>query len=210
MKMNRVLLSGGLVCMALLAGCGSLLSSKSLPERIYVLNAAPAATTGQPVAAVLSVPRPVVHPGLDTHRIALVRPGNEMDYYATSRFGESLPRVLSALVLQSLSGADGFATTISSERAGLPGDFELLLTARRFEAEYSSGVIAPRAQVAIDCLLVTGAPRRVVGRCDGAATEAAAADRMGEIVLALERAAQKALGEVRAKAVALARAEPRK
>lgn len=210
MRMKPALLTGALVAAAMLAGCGSLLSSKSVPERIYVLNAAPATAAGQPVAAVLSVPRPVVHPGLDTDRIALVRPGNEMDYYAASRFGEPLPRVLTALVLQSMGGGDGFATTISSERAGVPGDFELLLTARRFEAEYSSGVVAPRAQVAIDCLLVTGAPRRVLGRCDGAATEAAVADRMGEIVVALERAAQKALGEVRAKAVALARAEPRK
>jgi ABC-type uncharacterized transport system auxiliary subunit len=204
-RINLPLLTGAGICALLLAGCSGLRSG-AVPDRIYVLNAAPFVATVEPLAAVLLVPRPVMQPGLDTDRIALVRPGNELDYYAASRFGEPLPKVLSALVLQSMGGADGFATTVSTDRAGLSGDFELLLTARRFEAEYLTGAALPSVQVAIDCLLVTGAPRRVLGRCDGAATEAATADRMGEIVLAMERAAQRALAEVRSKAVALARA----
>jgi ABC-type uncharacterized transport system auxiliary subunit len=197
-----------LASMALLAGCGSLLRNESAPDRIYVLHAAQAAGTGQPVPGVLSVPRLVIGPGLDTDRIALVRPGNEMDYYAASRYGDSLSKILSTLVLQSMSGGDGFTTAVSTERAALPSEFELLLTVRRFEAEYETGVSLPRAQVAFDCLLVAGAPRRVLGTCDGAATEAAGEDRMSEIVLALERATQKALAEVRTRATALARAAP--
>lgn len=194
--------------LALLAGCSGLLRNAETPDRIYVLHAAPAAASGQPVAGVLSVPRLVVGPGLDTDRIALVRSGNELDYYAASRFGDSLSKILSTLVLQSLSGGDGFTTAVSTERAALPSDFELLLTVRRFEAEYTAAVALPRAQVAIDCLLVAGAPRRVLGNCDGVATEPAGADRMSEIVLALERATQRALAEVRTKAVALAKAVP--
>jgi cholesterol transport system auxiliary component len=192
-----------LLSFALLAGC-SILGGRA-PDRIYVLNAATAATTGEPVAAVLSVPRPLLQPGLDTDRIALVRPGNELDFYAASRFGEPLPKVLSALVLQSMGGAGGFVTAVGTDRAGLPSDFELLLTVRRFEAEYLSGVSLPSVQVAIDCMLVNSAPRRVLGRCDGSATEPAAEDRMGEIVLAMERGVQKALAQVREKSVALAR-----
>lgn len=204
MKVYCRLFAAALASTALLAGC-SALKSTSQPDRIYVLHAAPAGN-GTPVPAVLSVPRPVVTPGLDTNRIALVRAGNELDYYAASLYGEPLPKVLAALALQSLGGADGFATVISNERAGVPGDFELLLTARRFEAEYGSALAPPRAQVAIDCLLVTSAPRKVVGSCDAAATETAGADRMSEIVLALERATQRALADVRARAVQLARA----
>ncbi len=209
MKLNRQRLVCALTSVALLAGCSGLRSDAGA-DRVYVLHAAPVAATGEPVAAVLSVPRPVVHPGLDTDRIALLRAGNELDYYAASRFGEPLPKVLSALALQSLGGADGFATTVSTDRAALPSDFELLLTARRFEAEYVAGTALPSMQVAIDCLLVTGAPRRVLGHCDGAATEPVVADRMSEIVLALERAVQRALADVRVKAVALARAAPGK
>ena len=191
--------------LALLCGCSGLLRNKDAPDHIYVLHAAPAGT-GEPVAAVLSVPRPTVQPGLDTDRIAVLRAGNELDYYAASRFGEPLPKVLAALALQSLGGADGFATVLSTERAGVLGDFELLLTVRRFEAEYTTVLSPPSAQVAIDCLLVATAPRRVLGHCDGAAAESAAADRMSEIVPALERATQRALAEVRAKSVMLARA----
>lgn len=194
--------------LALLAGCSGLLRSEEVPERIYVLHAAPVAGNGPPVAGVLSVPRLVIGPGLDTDRIALVRAGNEMDYYAASRYGDSLSKILSTLVLQSMSGGEGFTTAVSTERAALPSDFELLLTVRRFEAEYEAAVSLPRAQVAFDCLLVAGAPRRVLGNCDGVATEPAGEDRMSEIVLALERATQKALAEVRARAVALAKAAP--
>jgi cholesterol transport system auxiliary component len=202
-----MLATAGLV---LLAGCSSLLRSDEAPERIYVLHAAPATVNGQPVTAVLSVPRLVIGPGLDTDRIALVRAGNELDYYAASRYGDPLSKILSTLVLQSMGGGDGFTTAVSTERAALPSDFELLLTVRRFEAEYAAALSPPRAQVAFDCLLVAGAPRRVLGNCDGVATEPAGADRMSEIVLALERATQKALAEVRTKAVALAKAVPAK
>jgi cholesterol transport system auxiliary component len=198
-----------LALVALLVGaCTGGLRSSAAPEQIYVLHAA-AAGPGTPLPGVLAVPRPAVHPGLDTDRIALVRAGTELDYYAASRWGDSLPRVMEALVLQALQGGDGFATTLSAERAALRGDFELLLTVRRFEAEYAMGEAVPRAQVALDCVLVTGLPRRVLGRCDGMATVPAAANRMSEIVGALNLAAQRAMAEVRARAVALARAAPR-
>jgi cholesterol transport system auxiliary component len=192
----------------LITGCSGLLRNEAAPDRIYVLHAASSAGGGPPVSGVLSVPRLVMGPGLDTDRIALVRSGNEMDYYAASRYGESLSKILSTLVLQSLGGGEGFTTAVSTERAALPSDFELLLTVRRFEAEYSGALSPPRAQVAFDCLLVAGAPRRVLGSCDGVATEPAGADRMSEIVLALERATQKALAEVRSKAATLAKSVP--
>ena len=192
--------------MALLTACSGL-SSHEVPERIYILRAG-VGSGSAPVKAALTVVRPVVHPGLDTNRIAVVRPGNELDYFAASRLGEPLPKVLAALALQSMSGDGGFATVLSAERAGVPADFEMQLTARRFEAEYTASGATPSVQVALDCLLVASNPRRVLGDCSGAATEAATADRMGEIIPAMERAAQKALAEVRAKAVALARAVP--
>lgn len=207
MKPVSLLSAGVMGCLALLAGCSSGLKSNAAPDRIYVLNAA-SAGSGEPVKAVLSVPRPVVSPGLDTDRIAVRRAGNELDYYAASRFGESLPKVLQALALQSLGGGEGFVTVISADRSGVASDFELLLTVQRFEAEYTAGSPLPTARVSIDCLLVAGAPRRVLGSCDGAASEPAGEDRLGVVVPALERAAQKALAEVRGKAAALAKAAP--
>lgn len=192
--------------MAVLAGCGGLRSDAEA-ERVYVLNPAPA-TAGAPAAAgVLLVLRPAVQPGLDTERIALLNGANELDYYAASRWGEALPRVVTALALQSLAGAGGFGTVVSVERAVVASDYELLLTVRHFEAVQDGGAV-PVARVAFDCVLMTGAPRRVLGRCDAETSEPAAANRMAAIVAALERAAQGALARVREQAVAAAAAAP--
>jgi cholesterol transport system auxiliary component len=116
--------------------------------------------------------------------------------------------VLGVIAVETLDGGDGFATAISADRAGVHSDYDLLLTVRRFEADYSGNPQLPVVQVAIDCMLVANSPRNVLGNCDGAASEAVGANRMSEIVAALERATQKALAEVRGKAVALARTNP--
>lgn len=186
----------------LFAGC-SALKNNAEPERLYVLRAAPAAATPA-LAAVVSVPRPLVHPGLDSPRLALTRPGNELDYYAASRWGGSLPEVLGAFAVHSLDGS--FATVVGGERSAGPADFELLLTARHFEAEYESQDAAPVVRVTLECLLVDTSPRRVVGGCDADVREPASENRMASIVGAFERAAQRALQEVRDKATAAAAA----
>ena len=64
------------------------------PDRIYVLNAAPVVAAGVAVGSGAVGAAAGDAAGLDTDRIALVRPGNELDYYAASRFGEPLPKVL--------------------------------------------------------------------------------------------------------------------
>jgi ABC-type uncharacterized transport system auxiliary subunit len=189
-----------------LSACSSLLSSKDDPPSTYLLRAAPPSTAPPAVPGVLTVPRPVVQPGLDTDLIMLTRNGQELDNYAASRWGESLPRVVAALAVQSLAGGGGFANVAEAGRAPVASDFELLLTVRHFEAAYESAGAAPVIQVAFECTLTAGSPRRVLGRCDAAASEPAAGNRMGAIVAAMEVAAQRALAEVRAKAVAAARA----
>lgn len=190
------------LCLAL-AGCGGLRSSRPA-EQVYVLHAAPAASAGQPVAGVLRVPRPDVQPGLDTARIALTRAGNELDYFADSRWGESLPKVLAAFATESMSRSGLFETVVGGTAGPVMGDFDLLLTVRGFEAAYGDG--APTARVAFDCVLLGGAPRQVLGRCDARAEEPAGENRMGAIVAALERAAQKAMAEAGGRAATLARA----
>lgn len=200
-KPARVLKHGAAVVMAAaLAACGGL-RSDAAPEQVYVLNAVPPAAAANPVPGVLVVPRPAVQPGLDTDRIALTRAGNELDYYASSRWGGDLSQVLGAFARQSIAG--GFATVSSGGQGVGPASHELLLTVRHFEAAYGDGG-APEVRVALECLLVATAPRRVLGSCDTDVREPAGENRMAAIVLAFERAAQRAFGEVRAKAMAAA------
>lgn len=188
---------------AALAGCG--LKRGDEPDRIYILRTEAPMQTAPAVNSVLLVLRPVVQPGLEHDRIALLRDDNELNFFAASRWSEPLPRVISAFAVQTLAGGGGFATVVAADRAVVTSDLELLLTVRHFEAQYGAGD-APVAQVAFDCVVTAGAPRRVLGRCDAAASEPAGSNRMGEIVPALERATQKAMAEVRAKAVAAANA----
>lgn len=186
-----------------LGGCGGLRSDAG-PDRLYVLRAAQPAAAGAPVAGLLLVARPAVQPGLDTTRIAVTRAGNELDFYAGSRWSGPLPRVLEALAVQSLEGA--FTTVVAADRGAGAADYELLLTARHFEAEMGDGDGAPQAHVALECLLVAPSPRRVLASFTVDVREPAERNRMAAIVAAFERASQRAMAEVRSKATAAAQA----
>lgn len=192
-----------------LTACGGLRSDRP-SEQVYVLQVADGEAAAQPVPAVLRVIRPQVQPGLDTPRIAVTRPGNEMDYIASSRWGAPLSRVLEAFLVESLTRAGTFQVTVGTQPGAVQGNFELLLTARHFEARYSEGNEVPTAHVAFDCVLTTVAPRRVLGRCDAEAQQQAAANRVGAIVQALEQAAQQATRALSTSAAQLAAAELRK
>jgi cholesterol transport system auxiliary component len=192
------------VAATLLSGC-SVFKGGDEPDRVYILRAEPAVQSAPAVPGVLLLLRPVIQPGLENDRIALLRDDNELNYFAGSRWSEPLPRVLTAFAVESLAGGGGFTTVVAAERVVVASDYELLLTVRHFEAQYASGE-APVIQVTFDCVVTAGAPRKVIGRCDAAVTEPVASNRMGEIVPALERATQKAIAEVRAKAVAAATA----
>src|SRR5690606_7311243 len=178
-----------LAVLVLLAGCGGLRSNAE-PDRIYVLHPAGEAASTAPLPGLLMVPRPNVQPGVDTNRIALTRAGNELDYYALSRWSGSLSQVLGAFAVQSLDGA--CVTVVGQERGAGPADRELLLTVRHFEAAYGAGS-APQVLVALDCLLVATSPRRVLGDCSAEVREAAAVNRMSAIISAFERALQQAM-----------------
>lgn len=205
-------LTRGLAVLAtlLVAGCGGLRSDAE-PERIYVLNAAGAAPSAPPAGGLLMVARPAVQPGLDTPRIALKRADNELDYYALSRWSGTLPQILGAFAVQSLQGA--FTTVTGTDRGAGPADFDLLLTVRHFEAVSPQDGGAPEIHVAFQCLLMATAPRRVLGSCDAEAREPAEGNRMTAIVSAFERAAQRAMADVRNQVTAAARsaaAQPRR
>jgi ABC-type uncharacterized transport system auxiliary subunit len=198
------------LCVLLLAGCSGGLRSDREAEQVYVLRPAAAAGGGEPVPGILRVVRPDAQPGLDTSLITITRAGNELDHLAASRWGATLPKVLAAFTVESLSNAGVFQMTVGTEPGSMQGNYEMLLTVRHFEAAYPAGKAAPTAQVALECVLTTIAPRRVLGRCDGKAEQLAANNRVSDIVAALELAAQKAVAAVGSNAAQLARNDLKK
>jgi ABC-type uncharacterized transport system auxiliary subunit len=192
-----------------ITGCGNILKSSSPAEQIYVLRAATATPPAKPaIDALVIVPRPVVQPGLATARIALTQPGNKLDYFAASRWGEPLPQVVSALASQTLRASGRFSLVAEADVLLGGASYELLLTVRHFEAEYADVAAAPSARVSFECLLTTNLPRRAVGRCDSEVVVPATENRMEPVVAALELAAQRALSEAIDKAADLAAAQP--
>ena len=195
-----------------IVGCTGGLKSNAPGEQVYVLHPPAAGSSAPVVNAMLVVSQPEAQPALNTHRIALTRPGNRLDYFADSRWGAALPQVLGALAVESLVASKTFSLVAGTDPSAGSGDFQLLLTVRHFEAEYAGDAsdIAPVARVAIECLLLGGSPRRVLGRCDAQAQEAARENRMSEIVAALDRATQQVFADIGGTAAALAAGAARK
>ena len=175
---------------ALLAGCGGL-TSRSPLEQLYVLHPAAGPVDGPRVDATLQVLRPLAQPGLDTARIALVQPGNRLDYFAGGRWAGSLEQVSESMLVQALRGSGRFAQ-VASDGAGMGADLVLAVTLRRFEAEYAAPGAIPVAKVRFECTLSSRRTHAQVAGFDVEASVPADANRLGSVVAALEKAAQDA------------------
>lgn len=184
--------------LGLLAGCGSLLTSDGPPDQVFVLRPTPLPPVATPAPVSLRLQRTAVEPGLDGPRIALVRPGNRLDYYAAARWAGSLAEVFDSLAAQSLRASGAFAS-IDSDRAGFGADYVLAITVRRFEAEYAGdakGEAPPVARVHLECTVGHRRDRRTIVTFDVHTQSPAEANRLGAVVAALERAANEAMGQV--------------
>lgn len=189
---NAIGLAGA---MALLAGC-SLFKSNVPDATVYVLRpAAPVAVTS-PVGAGVTLPRPVVDAALETDRIALVRPGNRLDYYAGARWGGPLSTVLDSLVAQRLRASGAFAV-VDTDRGGFGAQYVLAITVRRFEAEYGADLKgAPIARVVLECTVGDRSARRTVAGFDVATSAPADDNHLAAVIAALDLAANEAITQV--------------
>lgn len=201
----RVLLALPLLAAAALAGGCSFLKSNAGVEQQYVLRAAPPATPSAPVPGTLQLLRPGVDPGLDSTRIALVRPGNRLDYYANARWSGTLADVIHSLAAQSLRASGAFGA-VDTDRGGFGAETVLAITVRRFDAEYGGDEMsAPTAHVRFECTLGDRLDRHTIANFDVDVAVPASENRLGPVVVALERAANQALAQVIEKSTAALR-----
>jgi cholesterol transport system auxiliary component len=196
MSLRKSPVAGAVLLALLLSACSGGLKSSAPSEQLYVLRpAAPAAISGAPVQATLQLLRPVAEPGLDTARIALLQPGNRLDYYAGGRWSGPLVDVMESLLARTLRGSGRFAQ-VSSDAAGMGADFALAVTLRRFEAEYDAAGGPPTARVVLECTVSSRREHRQIAGFDVAGSAPAQANRLGSVVLALEQAANEAAAGV--------------
>lgn len=184
----RVLLTAAA---AALVGCSGGLKSGAPAEQAYVLAAAPRESGASALPAHLQIAYPTMQPGLESDRIALIRPDRRLDYYAASRWAGPLPEVIEALAVETFRASGGLSA-VQEDGSPFTPDYVLRMAVRHFEATYADGDGAPRVRVTIDCTLGRRADRVALAHfvADGAAD--AEANRLGAIVAAFERAAQTA------------------
>jgi cholesterol transport system auxiliary component len=194
-----------LLCLCL-AGCSGLFESKAKPEQIYYLRApapltagtnspagASAAAAATPaMSASLRIIRPAASPGLDTSHIMLAQADRRMNFFSGSRWPAPAPEVIEALAVQTLR-ASGAWSSVEGSGGPFPGEYLLQMHVRRFEADYDAGGGAPVVHVVLDCIVGRREGREVLATFTVSGTAAAAANRLGEVVLAFEQATGTAL-----------------
>ena len=189
-----------LLCLGL-AGCSGLFQSKEKPEQTYYLRApaartpqagAPAATATPAIPASVRVIHPAASPGLDTSRIMLVQADRRMNFFSGSRWPAPAPELIEALAVQTLR-ASGAWTSVGGSGSPFPPDYLLQIHLQRFEADYSEGAGAPVVHVVLECVVGRREGREVLATFTAAGSAAAAANRLGEVVMAFEQATGVAL-----------------
>ena len=190
-----------------LAACaGSLFKNKAAPPTMYMLSATrktPAADPGgdQPpgdkVAADVAVLRPRVRAGLDTDRIAALYPDRRMDYFADVRWSGPLDEVLQDLAVQEFH-VDLKVSNVSGDASVFASAYWLEIEVMAFQAEYTAAGGPPTVHVHFQARLGNSGDRHVLARFEPDVREAAADNRMGAIVDAYNRAADRALSDIAA------------
>lgn len=179
-----------IVSMAILCGCGGMLTSDQPPEHEYWLEAVTLQLDGAPTE---SSPDLVVSvsaiPGLDTDRILVKGPGARLNYYAGARWPEHLPEVLSATVRVAFESSGRFNRVSSGSRTGR-AEWSLDLELRQFFAVVTAAGRPPRVQVELAGHLACDSAETAVR---AAATAPAAEDRLAAIVAAFQTATDEAL-----------------
>lgn len=175
------------------AGCvGSLKNTDPEPRMYRVV--APELPGGDGLDADLVVARPESAPGLGMSRIATRWPGLRFDYYAGARWAEDLPTMVQSALVESLAGSRRLRS-VQGDLGRFRATYVLSVNVQVFEADYTAGAV-PTARVVLAATLGRQADRRVLASFSVATAQPAAANRLTEVVAALDGAFGRAATEV--------------
>ena len=202
-QLRRLLLA----VLCALPGCAGLLHSTAPALQLYVLRPPETASSnGAPRigAPSLRIARPLPGPALNTDRIALLRAGNRLDYYAGSRWSAPLADLVSDLQLTVLHN-DPAWSAVADDRSGFNTDYLLQISIDRFMAEYATEAGPPTIRVDLHCLLIRRGDGGLLGSFAVSEQEAAQQNRMASVVTAFSDAADRAILSIQAQADQLLR-----
>ncbi|MGQ0430047.1 MAG: ABC-type transport auxiliary lipoprotein family protein [Gammaproteobacteria bacterium] len=168
-----------------LAGCIGSLKDAAPAPLIYRVDT-PELEGGDALAADLLISRPEAGPGLDTDRIATRWPGHRLDFYAGARWAEDLPLLVQSALMESLAGARRLRS-VQGDLGRFRASHVLSLKLQSFDADYTAGG-APVARVALAVTLGRHSDRQVLASFTVTTAQPAAANRMADVVAALDEA----------------------
>lgn len=175
-----------------LTGCVSeILESKVAEPQVYVLRSGNVSTATVAYPVQLGVALPVAAPGLDTNRIAVLRNGNQLDYYFGARWGGTAPQVVQTFLIDTLQAQQGFKS-IAAEAARIDADYLLELQLKDFQAEYGGSNTMPTVKITLSGNLISIKTRKLVAAVNASTSVAAADNRLGAVVTAFQTAMQRA------------------
>jgi cholesterol transport system auxiliary component len=165
-----------------LPGCSGLLHSTAPAVQLYVLQP-PQLPGGVPRSATASlrIGRPLAAAGLNTDRIALLRPGNRLDYYAGSRWSAPLAELVSDLQL-AVFRTDSAWSAVADDRSTFNADYLLQTSIERFTAEYATAAGPPLIHVDLHGLLIRRSDGTLVGSFAVSEQGLAQENRMASVV----------------------------
>jgi cholesterol transport system auxiliary component len=178
-----------------LAACSNIIGPpESAP--LYVLRPgfAPAGR-GPHVPWQISVTLPDAPDALDTNRIALLQPGNQMDYFANASWQDRLPMLVQSALVEALESS-GRIDAVGRDTDGLKSDYLLLTDIRDFQARYDVADGTPTAMVNITAKLVAVRGRTIVDSHAAHAEVAASQNSVPAVAQAFNQALGSAVSQI--------------
>jgi cholesterol transport system auxiliary component len=191
---------------AALTGCSGLFHSDARPEQVYYLRATPGPQGIAPIATSLRLNRPSAGPGLESTQIKLVESDRRMSFYQEARWPAVPANLVEMLAIEKLRGS-GVWQSVADSTSPFPSDYVLLVNVRRFEADYTSGAVAPEVHVVLDCIIGKREGREVIKSFLAEGSVPAAANKLSAVVAAFETATNAAIDSMETQALDAVRPE---
>jgi len=200
-----------------LSGCSGLLHSTAPALQLYMLappevvtissdEGRPAVPSSAPriVGPTLRIDPPLPGPALNTDRIALLRPGNRLDYYAGSRWSAPLADLVADLQLR-VFRVDSAWSAVADDRSGFSTDYLLQTSIDRFTAEYAPEGGPPEIHVDLHGMLIRRSDGMLIGSFAVSDKGVAKENRMSSVIAAFSGVADQAVIDVQTQADQLLR-----
>jgi cholesterol transport system auxiliary component len=143
-----------------LGACSDLIGPPA-SSPLYMLRPRMAASPGgRQVNWQISVLLPQAPQSLDTDRIALVQPGDIMDYYANAAWQDSLPFLVQQALIEGFE-ANNRIMAVGRDTDILRSDYLLQTDIRDFQARYDVQDTPPTAVVRIEAKLIAARGRTI-------------------------------------------------